>query len=224
MGATFYLCASHHSRNRAGQELLREITRPLGRAFRACHIGCFHGDDARWAGVTTRYLESLGAVVSSPRLSDARLDCGAARAAIEEAEFLYLDGGDTVAGMEHIRARGLLEAFGAAARTAQVVFGLSGGACAAAPYTIGYDARGRPYVAECLGIGAPLPLDVHDEAEDWPEMRALLELRPREQAGIVIPTDAVLRVGTRGGLASHGAPACELRCLASDGSWRRERL
>ncbi len=224
VSATFYLCASHHSRNRAGQELLREITRPLGRGFRACHVGCFHGDDRKWAQVTTSFLESLGARCSSPRLSDPRLDVAAARTAIEEAEFLYLDGGDTVAGVEHIRARGLVDAFANAARTAQVVFGLSGGACAAAPYTIGYDEHERPYVAECLGLGAPLPLDVHDEEHDWPEMRALLALRPKQREGIVIPTHAVLRVGPRGGLASHGQPACEIRCLAPDGSWRLERI
>lgn len=224
MSATFYLCASHHSRNPAGQALLREITRALGRGFRACHIGCFHGDDPRWARATTTFLQTLGASVSAPRLSDARLDVGAARAAIEAAQFLYLDGGDTVAGVEHIRARGLAEAFAAAARTAEVVFGLSGGACAAAPYTIGYDERERPYVAECLGLGAPLPLDVHDEEHDWPEMRALLALKPRQREGIVIPTNAVLRIGPRGALSSHGQPACEIRCLAPDGSWRLERI
>ncbi|MBK7643373.1 MAG: Type 1 glutamine amidotransferase-like domain-containing protein [Planctomycetes bacterium] len=224
MSATFYLCASHHSRNRAGQELLREITRPLGRGFRACHVGCFHDDDRKWAKVTTSFLESLGARCSSPRLSDPKVDIAAARVAIEEAEFLYLDGGDTVAGVGHIRARGLLDAFERAAQSAQVIFGLSGGACAAAPYTIGYDGREQPYVAPCLGIGAPLPLDVHDEQSDWAELRALLALRPKRKQGIVLPTNAVLRVGPRGGLDSHAEPACEIRSLATDGSWRVERI
>ncbi len=219
MTAVLFLCASHNSKSRAGQALLRELAERVGRTFRACHIGCFHDDTPAWTKVTVDFLASLGADCAAPRLSDPRLDVARARASIEEADFVYLDGGDTVAGVEHIRARGLVDALARSREQAQFIFGLSGGACAAGPYTIGY--RGDDgYVAPCLDLGPPLPLDVHDEQADWPEMRALLELGPPHPAGLVIPTNGVLRVASRGAeLTSVGRPPVERRELTGDGRW-----
>lgn len=220
MSAVLFLCANHNSKNRAGQALLRELAERIGRPFRACHVGCFHDDTPAWTKVTVDFFASLGASCAAPRLSDPRLDVSAARAAIEGADVLYLDGGDTVAGVEHIRARGLVDAFQRAREHAQFVFGLSGGACAAGPYTIGYRDDDSAYVAPCLDLGPPLPLDVHDEQADWPEMRALLELAPPQPAGLVIPTNGVLRVSASGSeLSSVGKPLVERRELARDGRW-----
>ncbi len=220
MSAVLFLCANHNSKNRAGQALLRELAERIGRPFRACHVGCFHDDTPAWTKVTVDFFASLGASCAAPRLSDPRLDVSAARAAIEGADVLYLDGGDTVAGVEHIRARGLADAFVRAREHAQFIFGLSGGACAAGPYTIGYRDDDSAYVAPCLDLGPPLPLDVHDEQSDWPEMRALLELDPPQRAGLVIPTNGVLRVAASGAeLTSVGAPLVERRELARDGRW-----
>lgn len=220
MSAVLFLCANHNSKNRAGQTLLRELADGIGRPFRACHVGCFHDDTPAWTKVSVDFLTSLGATCSAPRLSDPQLDVRRAREALESADLVYLDGGDTVAGVEHIRARGLADAFTKAAANARFIFGLSGGACAAGPYTIGYSDDGSPYVAPCLDLGPPLPLDVHDEQADWPEMRALLELKPPQPAGLVIPTNAVLRVAERGAeLASVGKPAVERRTLDARGRW-----
>lgn len=220
MSAVLFLCANHNSKNRAGQALLRSLAEQLGRPFRACHVGCFHDDTAAWTKVTVDFLTSLGATCDAPRLSDPKLDLARAREALESADLVYLDGGDTVAGLEHIRARGLADAFTKAAANARFIFGLSGGACAAGPYTIGYRDDDSAYVAPCLDLGPPLPLDVHDEQADWPEMRALLELKPREPAGLVIPTNGVLRVAAGGReLASLDKPPVERRTLAPDGRW-----
>lgn len=225
MSAVLFLCASHNSKNRAGQALLRELALQLGGPFRACHVGCFHDDNPAWTKVTVDFLSSLGATCEAPRLSDAKLDLARAREALENADFVYLDGGDTVAGVEHIRARGLADAFTKAATRAKFIFGLSGGACAAGPYTIGYGVDDAPYIAPCLDLGPPLPLDVHDEQADWPEMRALLELKPREPAGLVIPTNGVLRVASCGReLASVGKALVERRSLAPNDRWHVEPL
>lgn len=225
MSAVLYLCASHNSKSRAGQTLLRALAARIGPAPRVCHIGCFHDDTPNWTKVTVDFFTSLGASCSAPRLSDPKLDLTRARDEIESAQLLYLDGGDTVAGVEHIRARGLEDALRNAARNAQFVFGLSGGACAAGPYTIGYRDDDSAYVAPCLDLGPPLPLDVHDETEDWPELRALLALRPPQPAGLAIPTNGVLRVAARGAeLASFGRPAVERRTLDARGAWKVDAL
>jgi len=220
MAATFHLCASHHAGTRAGRELLTEICASFARPFRACHIGVFHGDERKWTRGTLDFLASLGAEVSAPRLSDRRIDAAAARRAIERADLLYLDGGDTVAGVDRIRSLRLESAFRQAAKSARAIFGLSGGACAAGPYTVGYGADGKAFVAPCLDLGVPLPLDVHDEKSDWPELRALLELDPPKREAIAIPSHAVLVVSSHAALASRGEPPCERRSLARSGAWK----
>lgn len=225
MSAELILCANHNSKSRAGQALLRALAERIGRPFRACHVGCFHDDTPAWTKVTVDFFASLGARCDAPRLSDPRLDVARAREALEHADFIYLDGGDTVAGVEHIRARGLSDAFARAAEHARFIFGLSGGACAAGPYTIGYRDDDSAYVAPCLDLGPPLPLDVHDERDDWPELRALLKLRPPQRAGLAIPTNAVLHVTARGAeLSSIGKPPVERRKLTRNGRWRVEPL
>jgi hypothetical protein len=125
--------------------------------------------------------------------------------------------------VRHVREHDLGASFVEARATARLVFGISAGACAAAPYTIGYDEDGNGRVAECLGMGCPAPLDVHDEASDWPEMRALLELASRRpelvQEGIVLPRGAALLVRGDGALASVGSVAAERRRLGARGEW-----
>jgi hypothetical protein len=59
---------------------------------------------------------------------------------------------------------------------------------------------------------------VHDEANDWPELRALLELRPPVERGLVLPTGGVALVTGGEAFALAGAP--ELRGLAPGGEWR----
>jgi hypothetical protein len=77
-------------------------------------------------------------------------------------------------------------------------------------------------------MGIPLPLDVHDEKEDWPEMRVLLGLVAKEKkvkraAGIVIPTGSALIMNPEGELFTHGKHAVEERSLDGKGAWKIEK-
>ncbi len=196
---------------------------------RICYVGAAHDDDHRWALASVRKLErEIGLPCDAPRLSDPELDVDAARHAIETAALLFLDGGDTVGLVAHARARGLDRAFSDCARRDLVVAGVSAGACAAAPFTLGWDDAERPFFAPCFAMGVEAPLDVHSEDDDWAEMRVLLELvrgRPElPQVGIVIPTGSGLEIDAKGGMSSFGKRACERRSLAVDGSWRIEAI
>ena len=206
--------------DKAGRALLAALLGdPTG--LRACYVGGAHGDDPGFTKREVSRLEELGLTVVAPRLSDPALDRAAASAAIAEADLLYLAGGDTVVLCDFVREHDLLPAFSTALSRARLVYGVSGGTCAMAPYTIGYRDDDAPYVATCLGLGAPLPLDVHDEAEDWPELRALLELvadQP-DAAGIAIPSGAALIVEPDGSLTSYGRHGCERRRLDGAGAW-----
>lgn len=220
MTARCFLTAQAHMGDKKGRALLAAL---LGdaTALRACYIGGAHGDDPGFTKREVTQLQALGLTVVAPRLSDPSLDRAAAAAAIAEADLLYLAGGDTVVLCDAVRDHDLGAAFAAAHAHARLVYGVSGGTCAMAPYTIGYRDDDTPCVAACLGLGAPLPLDVHDEAEDWPELRALLELvqdRP-DAAGIAIPSGAALIVEADGSLTSYGRRGCERRRLDAAGAW-----
>jgi hypothetical protein len=112
-----------------------------------------------------------------------------------------------------------------AAKNAFLVYGLSGGACAAGPYTIGYGDDDEPFVAPCYDMGIPFPLDVHDEKNDWPEMRGLLEIAKKDKSikknsGIVIPTGSALLMTKEGDLRSVGKALVEERSLDAKGNWK----
>ena len=227
MPATFCLTSTLHTGNAAGKKLLTELVAGAPKGYRVCYLGCYH-DDSDWGKVTVDFFrKKLGAECWWPKLSDPDLDVDEARKQIESAEVLYLDGGDTVAGVEHTRARGLLPSLKKAAKKAYLVYGLSGGACAAGPYTIGYDDDGEGHVAPCYDMGIPYPIDVHDEKNDWPEMRALLEIvakdkKIKKKAGIVIPTGSALVKTPEGELRTRGKALVEERSLDADGEWTIE--
>lgn len=224
----FCLTSTLHTGNKQGRDLLHELLSEIPGGYRVCYLGVFMGDRKEWGKVTIDFFKKdLKAEVLAPRLTDDDVDVKAAKEAIESSQVLYLEGGDTVAGVSRIKELGLLKAFGVAAKKAQLVFGLSGGACAAPPYTIGYDDDGNGYVADLLAMGPPLPLDVHDEP-DWPEMRALLELvkdrKDLPQEGIVAPSGSALVVHRDGRLASRGKAPCEKRALGRGGKWKIEEI
>ena len=230
MAATFCIAASFHTEHAPGRKLLATLMAGLPKDFKACYIGAPIDDNPGWADLVVSYFMRVhGVACAAPRLSDPGCDVVAARKAIETADVLYLDGGDTVQCVQHCKDRGVLPSFKKAGQQAKVVFGLSGGACATGPFTIGYDDDGTGSISPCLDMGPPHPLDVHDEHNDWPEMRSLLEIIPRghkklQATGIVIPTGAALMVSPLGRLSSYGRSRVELRRLAEDGAWEIEKL
>lgn len=223
------LLASDAPHSAPGRERLRRALGPLGGPLRACALGAAHGDDPqRMQEVAAGLSALLGGPCAAPALSDPHLPRAAALAALEQADVLYLDGGDTLALVRAVEAHGLLAPLRAAARAARLVVGLSAGAAAAGPFTNGWDETGTvAHRVPCLELGFPFPVDVHDEEDDWPEARALLEVLAREgePAGqvLVIPTGGAVLLDERG-LRGLGAPPCQLRRLGAGGAWDIERV
>lgn len=229
MTALCVLTAQAHLGSAKGRALLEALTRSLGRDARVCYIGAPHGDSPGFTGREVQEIERLGFRCDVPRLTDPKLDRGAAREAITSADVLYLSGGDTVAFVETVRACDLMSAFADAHARARIIYGVSGGTCAMAPHTIGYGDGDAPYLAPCFGFGAHAALDVHDEKENWPEMRALLKLMHAQHpaldpVGLVIPSGSALIITPEGEAGSLGKKPCELRRLDARWRWQVEPL
>ncbi|MFO1053054.1 MAG: Type 1 glutamine amidotransferase-like domain-containing protein [Planctomycetota bacterium] len=223
MPSAFFLAADPHALDHAAlRAFAAEVGLPPGPV---CYIGAAHDDDRRWCKRGSDNLAKIfGREVHAPRLSDPALDVVAARRALDAAAVLFLDGGDTVGLCDHVRARGLADAFTALAKRDTLIAGISAGACAVAPFTIGYDDDERPQLAPCLALDVPVPLDVHSEDDDWSEMRALLEVlraHPKlAQEGVVIPSRSALCVDRKGRMGSFGRRSCERRALDAQGRWK----
>ena len=226
MTALFALAATWNASNPEGQNLIAKLLKGAPKGWRVCYIGAAHGDRGGQQA-QEHFKKTYGVKVLAPRLSDPACDVASAREAIESCEVLYLDGGDTVQCVAHARARGVLASFKKAAKNAYLVYGFSAGACATPPYTIGYDDEDNGYIADCMDLGPPLPLDVHEEP-DWGEMHAFLELVKKRkdlpQGGIVVPRGSVLIRDRKGKLFSHGTARVEVRRLDKKGAWKIEKL
>lgn len=227
---TTRLCVSAtlNARTKPGQKLLRELVAQAPKAARACYIGAAHEDDPDWARLTTDFFtKDLGIPCEAPRLSDPGLDVKKAKRAIQSADVLYLDGGTTLEVIRHAEERGLLDALRNTRKTASLIFGLSAGGCATAPFTVGWDEAEKPFVAPCLDLGLPHTVDVHDEPE-WGEMVELLDhviatRKDLEPVALVVPSGSCLFLADDGSLSSWGKAPCEKR-TRSKGRWKIEPI
>jgi hypothetical protein len=97
------------------------------------------------------------------------------RRILDEAQLLYLGGGDVARLAERLRVLGLDEQIRRRHREGAVVVGISAGAIGLTRHWVQFpdDDDARPTRFACIGA-IDIAVDVHDEDSDWEELRALL--------------------------------------------------
>jgi hypothetical protein len=149
------------------------------------------------------------------RTVGAGIDRAATRRMIEEAELIYLGGGDVTLLAERLRALELDTLIRARHAAGAIVVGVSAGAIGLTRFWIDFpdeDDEGReqlPTRFACIGA-LDVAVDVHDEESDWEELRALLAAWGRDEPEAVvdaygIPTGGALELD--GGRVTHLGPA-----------------
>jgi peptidase E len=156
-----------------------------------------------------------GAVRLAP-LAGRRADPAQARAVMEDADVVFVSGGDVELGMGILRAAGLDEPLRRLGSAGKPFIGLSAGSIMLARSWVRWadesdDASASPF--PCLAL-APLLCDTHGEGEGWQELRTLLRLTG-EPSGFGIPAGAALAVGGDGSLAALGKPVQRLTATGS---------
>ena len=201
--------------------LLAEALRTSGAAHpRVACVGAANGDHPGFFRRMDALFKAAGA--GAFELAPTASATDHARTVLARADAIFMSGGDVAAGMETLRAAGLVPLL-AERHAAGVPFvGLSAGSIMLSQQWIAWsdpddDATAAPF--DCLGF-APLLCDTHAEEDDWNELRALLEFQQPGTRGYGITSRAMLRVHPDGRTEAIGG---DVVCLERTVSHRPPR-
>lgn len=196
---------------------LREALQATGaRHPSALYIGAANGDDRGFGEALCVLLKMAGAErVFWPKLKERRMRAKTV-AILEEADFVFVSGGDVEEGMRVLQGADLVAPLHAAAARGATFAGMSAGSIMLGkrwirwPHAHAKDDEAETY--ECLGI-AGCSLDTHGEDDDWNEARAFVSVRANELGkkayAYGIPSGGALVVAAGGQARALGAP-CKL--------------
>src|SRR5664280_777347 len=136
-----------------------------------------------------------------------RFDPDKAKDILLSSDVVFISGGDVDLGMKYLRKRNLIPFFRELYQVGKLFCGISAGAillCRNWMHWRDPDDDGTVELLDCLGF-APLLCDVHDEEDDWMEIKRLLGFFPQGTVGYGIPAEGALRVSPNGKIASLGS-------------------
>ncbi|HOW44101.1 MAG TPA: Type 1 glutamine amidotransferase-like domain-containing protein [Candidatus Aminicenantes bacterium] len=198
--------------------LLEEALARFGRARPGvAYVGAASQDNRLFFLWISSLLKKAGAgAVRLAPLAGRRGDPQQALAILEDADVVFVSGGDVGLGMGILGATGLDGPLRRLGSSGKPFIGLSAGSIMLARSWVAWadesnDASAAPF--PCLGL-APLLCDTHGEGEGWQELRMLLRLTG-EPSGFGIPAGAALAVGRDGSLAALGKPVRRLTATGS---------
>jgi cyanophycinase-like exopeptidase len=178
----------------------------LPRRAAVAYLGAANGDRRRWYRAVSEALASrYGAEVRHAR-SGTSEEREEARRIIADADLIYAAGGDVALLAERTREGKLDLAIRARHAAGASLVGISAGAIGLCAYWVRFpeDDPGlsRPARFPCIGA-LRIAVDVHDEANDWEELRALLACWGEDEPdavvlGFGIPTGGALQIDVNG--------------------------
>jgi peptidase E len=154
------------------------------------YVGTASNDNA---GFFTMIRTALGTGVGSPKLKLAKIASKAAKVSeaktlLETCDLVFVSGGDVEHGMKVLHQRDMSKPLQTLAKQGKPMFGISAGSLMLARDWVRFpdDDAAKAELFPCLGI-APLHADAHAEADNWDELRVLVDLLRRrgdaEQVG-----------------------------------------
>jgi peptidase E len=174
------------------------------------YLGAASNDNAGFftmikAGVTAgaSQVRMRQAKTASPRAS-----ASDARALLDECDLVFVSGGDVEHGMNVLQEKDLVKPLKKLAAAGKPMFGISAGSLMLAREWVripGEDAT-KAELFPCLGI-APLYADAHDEADDWNELRVLVDLLRRRGDAEALGYGLTRKGGLRIALGPDGGAA-----------------
>lgn len=212
---TTLMAGKFRSRHFGTQPFLAEALRLTGKDRPlALYVGAASGEDRAFGTALTLVIKAAGAhEVLWPKLATKKPASAVARKALDDVDLVFVGGGDPEAGMQVLRATGLVDALHAAADRGVVFAGMSAGAIMLGerwirwPHEHASDDEAETY--ECLGL-APCSLDAHGEGDGWLETQSFAAVRAREigkkARAYGVPSGGALVIHADGTLQARGEP------------------
>lgn len=176
------------------------IPRPM-----VAYLGAATDDDPRFLGFMEGLVTSSGPCqFRLAPVKGRKAQGGAARRIIEDADLVFLGGGDVELGMERLREHDLAQVLAKKQASGAPLFGISAGAILLCKQWIRWsdpDDDGSAELFDCLGL-APVLCDCHGEEDGWSELHALLRLAGGRSLGHGIRAGAAVRVEADGSVAT----------------------
>jgi len=212
-----YLFAGGSGSRRSGPDpLLEQLFCDGGQtAPSIAYVGAASDDNPeffKW--LATLFKRSGAGVVKLAATASPRANLVKTRKLIEEADLVFISGGDVEAGMSLLRKRSMIPYLNRLYSTGKPFFGLSAGSIMLAQSWVRWSDPDDDKTAEsfdCLGF-APVLCDMHSESDDWVELQALLKLKPKGTIGYGVPSNAALRVHPQGTLTPLRGEVVRFQC------------
>ncbi len=211
---TTLIAGKFGSRHFGTKPYLADAVRLTGREKPvALYIGAASGDDRNFGSALSTLLEGAGVrKVVWPKLSKGKKKAAsAARTALDDADLVFVGGGDVEAGVHAVREADLVDELHGAAKRGVVFAGMSAGAIMLGQRWIRWPREGagddEAETFECLGV-APCVVDTHGEGDGWRETQSFAAVRARELGkkarAYGVPSGAALVIGSDGTFRARG--------------------
>lgn len=196
------LAGSPGSRRNVYGPLVAEILARTGKPRPVVgYLGAATDDDPRFLGWMEALVGAAGPCTFRLAPVKGRKGAnGAARAVLEDADAIFVGGGDVELGMARVEERDLAGTLRGRHATGAPVFGISAGAIMLCREWVRWPDPDDDASAErfpCLGL-APVLCDCHGEEDGWAELHALLGLAGGRAVGHGLRAGSAVRVGGDG--------------------------
>jgi len=161
------------------------------------YVGAASGDNSALRLSTSRMLQRAGAgSVALAPLCGRRGSLDRALPVLEDADIVFISGGDVEAGMKVLEETRALPHLGRLHKAGKPFFGISAGSIMLARQWVRWTDPTDDSTAElfpCMGF-APVLCDTHGEGDDWAELKTLLSLCPVGAVGYGIASGTAIAV------------------------------
>jgi peptidase E len=206
------------------ESIIRNILRDIGSPSPyIAYIGVATQDNADFFHRMSSMIKSAGDcklvhALIYPRNADINKACEI----LQQADAVYVGGGDVEAGMEVLQKKKLTGIFPELAAQGKLFFGVSAGSIMLAREWVRWRDPDDDATAElfpCLGI-APVICDTHGEADNWDELQAALGLKTTGSIGYGITSGTCLKISSDGKTEALGGAIS--RYVSEGSTVRRE--
>jgi peptidase E len=141
------------------------------------YVGVASDDNRGFFTMIRTAMGLAGARMRLAKIASPRARASEARALLEDADLVFVSGGDVDHGMKVLHERDMAAPIASLARKGKPMLGISAGALLLAREWVRFpdDDEARAEVFPCLDV-APIHVDAHSEDDGWSELRVLMRL------------------------------------------------